>query len=285
LRAQLLLTLAFLTACSDNLPSPSLVSTLRILAVRSEPPENYASGTVVLDALVARPPTATDPVEYLWLGCPAGLADADCTGAAAQLVALPPPCGASTPSPQVCTLGQAPGAQAAVSATVHYALVVATTASGGVLGCLGRIRHGALPGDACVMAVKTVNVVSAGVPLNHNPRVTSFTAGGADVAVTPPVVVPQDRKVALAPVYDSNAASETKPDGTREVLTFSWFATAGAFDFFHSGYAPPPQPAEHDGNNFSAAGLATQDIAMWLTLRDDRGGVSWTVARVHTEAP
>jgi len=58
---------AFGGGCLDDLPSPTLVDDLRVLAVRAEPPEVGPGTTVALDALVVDP--AGREITYAWYAC------------------------------------------------------------------------------------------------------------------------------------------------------------------------------------------------------------------------
>src|SRR5262249_11897702 len=156
-------------------------------------------------------------------------------------------------------------------------------ASGGALGCLRRVAAGGAPGGSCIISLKTVGLRAASVALNQNPMLRGFTVDGADV-MTSQVRIAARKTVRLAPVFDADAASETKPDGGREVLTISWFATRKSFEFSRSGYAPPPLAPERTDTTWTDdTGMAGR-VRFWVVMRDDRGGVGWTDGALEVAA-
>lgn len=54
-------------ACLEDLPSPSLIDDLRVLAIRAEPPEVEPGDTVALESLVVDP--RGRPIRYAWYAC------------------------------------------------------------------------------------------------------------------------------------------------------------------------------------------------------------------------
>ena len=61
--------LLVLSACQDPPTDPTVVDTLRILAVRSEPPEAAPGDTVTFDALTADPNGDGRPITTVWAIC------------------------------------------------------------------------------------------------------------------------------------------------------------------------------------------------------------------------
>jgi hypothetical protein len=305
--------------CSGGLDPPTLVNKLRVLAVRSRveqpPPDGpsrradaWPGDTVALDALVVgtdlqfdggAPPSS---LSRLWFACqpPPGSTDVkDCATAAAALGQTAAPDCASQPDAAVCIVGTDLVVSLPIPATrpapssVFVTLVVATDESGGPLACLTRAGQGQPPGDACVIALKTINVIApdaSGQDLrNQNPPVSSILIQGQDVHTDPPLRLQLGQKVVVQPDFDPDVASEVKIcpvplECAREVLTFSWFATQKDFDHFHSGYSPSP-PAERSDNVYTDQGSEPGAVFLWLVVRDDRGGVGWTDGVIQVDPP
>ncbi len=67
LHVPLVLAIVGLSGCLEDLPDPTRVDDLRVLAVRAEPPEVSPGATVALDALVVDP--LGRPRTYAWYAC------------------------------------------------------------------------------------------------------------------------------------------------------------------------------------------------------------------------
>jgi len=296
--------------CGGTLDPPSLVTKLRVLAVRAQPADVLPGQMTTLDALVVgladQVDGGADPgaLDYLWLAClpPPGSSDVkDCAAAAGSLIASGSglqAC-AQNPGAAVCLLGteaqvQYQPASDAAAGNVFITMVVATVASEGAVACVRRVAGppAASPGDSCVISLKTLKVQAAAAEINTNPAVSTFTvgplpAGATDIHTDPPLVFKLKTKLSLQPIYQPAVASELKPNGTREVLTFSWFATHKNFDHFHSGYAVDASGTvtERDDNTWTDDGDVPGLVFFWLVVRDDRGGVGWTDGRLASMPP
>src|SRR5205823_932269 len=141
-------------------------------------------------------------------------------------------------------------------------------------GCLTRLTRGEPSGDSCVVALKTLTIQPSGAQFrNLNPAVATFSvlnpAGTGDIHATP--MLPLGTAIGVEPSPVPESSSETKADGTREVMTYSWFATQKDFDHFHSGYSNQP-PFENPANTYTNQSTMPGRVHFWLVLRDDRGG-------------
>jgi hypothetical protein len=263
---------AALTNCSDSLPSPSEVRGLRILAVASDPPELGLTDTGAVLSV-----TAVDGAEgdagrarsIRWFLCDDRATDEPvrCAGDP-SLHALAGDGDSLVVSRARC------GARG--SCTVLVALCPGRPAAfdreRGSLACPDEAGL-AWARTEGVVAFKTVRIAPADRTANRAPAIESLTLEGAGPeawSVTacdaPPCA---SRRVTVLPGTDSAEGA----GATREVLTASFFATAGAFD--------RPRALTTDGRDgrdgtLSArwtpptrAGLAR----IWVVLRDDRGGV------------
>jgi hypothetical protein len=239
-----LLTLPMVaSACGSDLPSPSVIEKLRVLAVRAEPPEPEPSESVTLSALVVEPLVRqvdggpTLPTSWLWLACtpPAGASSTKPCGLSAERPlgsdgALPPPCD-GTPR-TLCTIGESPEPTLTpwpelVAETDSAQLLVTLIVSdeeGGAVGCLraaaedeGRPQSP----DRCVLSTKRLTVsrpgrtVAPGVPAsrNHNPVLTGLAlldgSEATELSTSEGLFVPGGRLVLGA--YQSEA-SERVPE-------------------------------------------------------------------------
>ena len=194
----------------------------------------------------------------------------------------------------------------AAAAQILLTVAVANT-SAGAEGCLLDVaNNGGRPKDPdhCVISIKRLAISDnrqRTTPPNANPTLADFTAtppGGAPGALDDGSgvwsVAPAKDKTQWTIAADrSDGAAEKKADGTYEVLTVSWFTTAGHLDGGRSIYLPPgcndpaacPTALPEAGASTSwfaptldqassvvdASGL----VDFWAVIRDDRGGVGW----------
>lgn len=84
---------------------------------------------------------------------------------------------------------------------------------------------------------------------------------------------------AEAYVYYDPATRMVTP--RREAITVSWFATAGSFATDRSGRAEDEKETTSD-DAWTAPAKRGQ-VAVWVVIRDDRGGVSWKRYRIDVE--
>jgi hypothetical protein len=241
--------LLVLAACDNGLPLPSLVDNLRVLGVRSEPPEGPAGATVALDALVVTPDPTT-PVEMAWIACvPVSAA----TGPAGCLTEAAPPLCSNEPEAPVCAIGFGPTVSYRLPAralgTSHHqvliTMVAAETDAGGLAGCLEGVQNGGVIPETCRVALKRVRVLPDGEVANRNPGITAVQVAGESVTVT------------LAP----DAVEE------EDELFFSWFTTVGELDSFRT-----------EGDGLTNTWTPDESGRIWVVVRDGRGGESWATA-------
>jgi len=74
----------------------------------------------------------------------------------------------------------------------------------------------------------------------------------------------------------TSSEAEALPGGDHEVLWASFYATAGEFDTPTQLVSDAKSGAITDpGANFAAPRAPSGDVALWVTLSDQRGGSSW----------
>lgn len=270
----------------------SLLNSLRILAIKAEPPDVAPGQTTTLSALVINPDFNDTEIHYLWVMC-----DPDLTS----------PLGSKCAS---FDLARDPstffGNIFSPVAGVHinpFARETATyTAPADVFDSLpaeAPQRKTGVPADILlivyvggfdalsdptapkVLALKTIRIAEPGPDTNTNPHIDEFRLNGDPVIEQLAGDVSPGAQVELSAVPSADSQQtfiRVLPDGTQkseeEQLVFSWFTTGGRFDAAldvaarTKGSAPikfkVPSPFP-DGA-----------IEVYAVLRDARGGMDWT---------
>jgi len=247
-----------LAGCAEQLTPQSLVSDLRVLAIRAEPAEAAPGETVRLEALVVDPFGQGRSIERVWASCPDPPGD----------------------SPVRCVERGSPdllGSDERVEVTMPADLpdgrslgVLLYVCAGGTVGltedgptCTGE-------GASGLLAVRRVK--SAATSPNRNPTIAALALDGAALEGDdiPEVAACADdcASHALTVSTAEDAAEPVDGDGGRtEELVTSWLATSGAMERpFGFGSAPAVEWTPPDGTGL---------VFFWVVLRDDRGGVDW----------
>ncbi len=264
--ARALLTLALVTAgCSDTFPPSSLVTDLRVLGVRAEPPEILPEQTARLEALIVDPEGGGYAIA--WRACDPALLETDdperdCAGESALALDADAD-GAATFDP------------AAIAAAFGYEEALAKLDGESVARVLVVLTVEG--GDKSVTAVKRV-AVSRAEARNRNPVVDAAFApaclGGKDDPIAPAVPIESFE------VADKKRAVEVEGHETIEVRLY---ADAGRFDRARLEllWTPEGEP-EPDEASWSKGGDAADETRFWAVAYDGRGGVAW---REETAAP
>jgi hypothetical protein len=107
------------------------------------------------------------------------------------------------------------------------------------------------------------------------PSAAACSSRGRCARVVPPCSGKKCDKLPLFPVVASSEA-EALPSGDHEVVWANFYATAGEFDAPTQLVSDAKAGAIADhGADFEAPRSATADVALWVTLSDQRGGNSW----------
>jgi hypothetical protein len=156
-------------------------------------------------------------------------------------------------------------------------------------------------GDERVVAIKTVTLVAApGAGRNQNPLLGGVRATDPDAPGMPfelpaaqPVALRREVSYALgvdippeaAETYERVLPGGDLPEAMREVLTITWFIAGGTTRTVHTSFIDGRLSLEEAGANTwttpSATAFAGDSAAVYLVIRDGRGGVSWTVRTVR----
>jgi hypothetical protein len=298
---RLLLIVVALVGCKPDLGSPaSLITGLRILGVKTEPPEVAPGMPVKTDLLVVDPSGRMSP-SAMWALCLAHKPPAennvvanDCSQQGKQLepiaesgpritVTIPPnACALNGPDTPPTKMGEPPvrARDADVTGGYYQPFEVKVAAANAFV--LERISCN-LPN----VAVEVAKDFQMRYQTNTNPAFLKLLVGGLDlpavtqgaspatVHVTPGQSVgfeafwtPESRE--NFPVYD--LASQMIVDRT-EQLTVSWFATAGEFDRDQTGTTEGDKASSI--TNLWVAPPVAGPVHLWIVLRDNRGGLDF----------
>ncbi|MBI5482399.1 MAG: hypothetical protein HY906_26325 [Deltaproteobacteria bacterium] len=270
---------ALLHACRPSFEPATWVDGFRVLTVKAEPPEIAVGETTTLSVLAVD--TAGGPVSVSWALCllPPNPATGesvsrDCLTTDADAALLPLGAGLSTtlvmPDEPAINLGQPDS-----TGGVYVPVRLEAEGGGKLVAAVYRLRygHGTVPNQ---------NPVIAGVYL--------VPAGASDASVdalpaldetTPPEVRAGDVLTLRAAFTPESAETYEAPEGgdldagtapKTELLSATWFATAGRFSVDTTGTEKPDTVLKLDAH-LPAAGTDGALIDLWVVGRDDRGGV------------
>jgi hypothetical protein len=297
-RLAFLLLLA--TGCKPDLGSPtSLITGLRILGVKTEPPE-VTPGMPVQTDLLAVDPTGRLAPAAIWTLCLAHKSPAennvvanDCSQAGQQLmpvngsgpritVDIPMnACALNGPDTPPTKMGEPPLRARDADITGGYYQPIGVT--------VGATRSFVLERISCNLPNVSLDVVKEyqlRYRPNQNPALAGLRVNGAEAApvaegMAPAIAVPAGATVTFEAswvpasretfvVYD--VARQAVVDH-REELTVSWFATSGEFDRDRTG-TTEADSASSMGNTWVAP-MESGQAHLWIVLRDNRGGLDF----------
>jgi hypothetical protein len=246
-------------------PPASFVVGLRVLAATGEPPQVDPGGVSQVTVLAVD--TGGRAIDVAWSRCAlaplAGEAvNADC------VTAVGPPTLEPIGSGLTISAVMPPGTTAA-------SLGLPDATNGVYLPLVAQVTDG-------VDAVTTVYRLRLGdgTPPNMNPEIASIEvvdAAGVATAVDPaaPLVVHAGEQLTLEATYTPGSAQTYIGVGgasATEVLSTSWFCTAGALSVLRTSAAQPQTVL-----NLTASLPETgQIIDLWAVVHDERGGVGYT---------
>ena len=242
-------------------PPVSFVAGLRVLGVKAEPPEAAPGDTATISALAID--TAGGAPDATWSACfvmpmPGEAVNPDCVQAGADLQPV----------------GQGLSITATMPPVSAEALGGADVTGGVYLPLVGDVRDG----TGAVSAVYRWRLAGAAPP-NANPVLVSvyrLDAAGEMVALDPgaPAPVAAGDALSLGATFAAGSAQEyRRADGATvtEILTTSWFCTAGTLSFEKTS-AVQPETVLHLDQRLPPAGSS---IDLWAVARDERGGTDF----------
>lgn len=260
--------LLFVEGCADPAPPrQELVRSLRILAIRAEPPAARPGDTLTLTALVANP--AQRPLRWRWYACKSpNQANSGCAS-----------------RDDAIALGQTP--------EVRYTIPKDFLPSNASL--VDQFRGIYLP---ITLVVETEQkreealkrVVVSSLPTNQNPTLTSLEQVAQDNPS--PQTEPWSFRPGVAyqwrPRFASDAIQDMftlSPNGSiqvvKETLFVAWYITAGAL---RRSRQTQGEKAEQIWVA-PAADQAPAQIHLYVVLRDGRGGVHWLTRTLQRSSP
>lgn len=235
-------------ACAPDFVDPRLVNYLRVLSVRSEPPEVAPGGTLSLDALVGDPLGDGRPVSFAWAVCIPDpiLGLSSCDESNAQPVGFTPEVDFTVPADALD--GLSPEEQDR-GIDVFVLLVVSA-------------------GGEQDQALKRVRVSTTDTP-NHNPAFYTFTINDSlDDVVN--VQIGHEVDLVGTPTQGSIEMYEDAALGIQpEQMRFNWFMTTGRLGNIISF-------GDDDGvGRTTFTPTSDEGSTVWVVLRDQRGGTAW----------
>lgn len=287
-----------LVACRPDLGDrDSHIAGLRILAVRGEPPEAPLGTTSVYTVLAATPtgPVAMPLASWAFCATPKlltenGAVSAECRGSGVRAIAGGASVSAAMPidacslfGPDVTSADLRPRDPDVTGGFYQpvRVIVLAGAAQAEAFG-LQRIKCNLANASAAVVTDFTKRYIP-----NTNPALVDVTAivDGAPVALD---ALPANGAVTFRATWTATSAesyvvydlgSQSIVD-RRESLRISWFSAEGTFENDRTGRDETETETFSD-NPWTAPGSAAS-TALFVVLRDSRGGVAWATYTLRT---
>lgn len=264
------LSFVFGVGCESDFAPYNEVDGFRLLAIAADPPQLTPGGAVALRSLVV----GDDAPAFVWRWCPVTL------GATEE---------------HRCAI-EVDGAEISTSTTAMLAWPrdfdalceqAATTnapADAPRLDCTAdrpelyvHVEVTASTGER-IVALRPVPLAPNSGPLNENPRIDGvrFATDGEMAPFVDDTPLPTATAIDLELAIDPSTA-ETNDDGTQEILRTTWFVSGGETDAERTTFIPndPTATFERLATNSWTLPEAGRDAALYLVIRDDRGGTSW----------
>jgi hypothetical protein len=251
-------------------PPVTYVATTRILGIKAAEPEIAPGASTTVTALVAGVAGAAPTVAW-----------SVCSRPPLPGQAVNPDCLDTSPQPYIQALGDGASVGATMPADASPATLGQPDSSGGVY--LPLVARAAAGGeDATATYRLRLDQEPAGILPNRNPTITGVVAGvggaGAPLLEGTPLPVHAGDQITLAVTLSDDSAEayvapQYGPAGivVTEVLTTSWFSTAGTFTQTRSTQAEPETVLKLDDR----LPPASTTIDVWAVERDERGGTDF----------
>jgi hypothetical protein len=264
LRALMLAGICAMFACQSSTDLPvSFVTGLRVLGARADPPQVDPGGRATVALLVAD--TTGRAATASWTRC----LEPPLPGAAVN-----PDCVTRQTAPFLQALGDGLTITADMPELAPGALGLPDVTNGVYLPLVARVTDGA----DTVVAVYRLRL-GDGSPANRNPAIAEVDVVEADGVAAPldaasPRVVHAGDALALEVAFaPGSVETYAGPGGltATEVLTTSWFSTAGALSFEQTSVTQP-QTVLRLADQPPSPG---QTIDLYAVTRDGRGGIDF----------
>ena len=283
--------------CAEKVDTnDSVVTSMRIIAVRADPAEAPPGSPVSFTAMVAAFDGTIQyaPIDWDFCVAPKPLTTDDVVSTACLTAQSRIPAGAgpnmtaTTPANGCALFGPdlPPGQGQPRSADAtggYYQPLSAALEEVGASVVLARITCNLAGASAATAAA----FAQAYVP-NTNPSLLPLSAS-IDGAAVPLTTVPAGSRVDLtaswpagsAETYAYYDASSDSVTTQREAMSIAWYTSAGGFDV-ESTTREGDDPATSSSNTWTAPGPGVT-THLWVVLRDSRGGVDFATYDVATQ--
>jgi hypothetical protein len=278
--------LAWIAGCAPVLPDPtSIVTTPRVVAVSTDPPEAAAGADFTLTALYADATgeLATAPVDWSFCTVPRPLAElgpvnGDClvpgdeslapiaTGASVAAVVPDDACSLFGPNPPPPIAGNPPGRPADPDVTGGFYQPIVGFDGDAVTLAAERVRCG-----IANVSQETYIAWNTGYVDNANPAFTAEVPATAAPGEAIDLSVDWGESAESYLVYDPVSGELLT---RREAISATWFATGGSFEELRNGRGS--DDLETTVTNRWTAPDTAGEAWIWVVLRDERGGVAFT---------
>ena len=294
MRPYLLLLILLLVGCSDEFERYSQLSSLRVMAMRSEPAIPRLGQEAKLQALVY----GTEAIEYRWSLCPVAAKARD-----GYACPISPEAAVGVFGTGLPTLAPDRGPEAALT----HGLASSTLAALCEQGLLAPGYANSVDCDLGFPITVVLDVRSGEQSLraaflvylptgddatsdNHNPTILGLTADGLPMMDTM-AVAPGGPKtvtasiatdaVEIRPVFPFEMGTGARP----ERLTFSWFSDVGSWKKDRTSFIDGETTlADAATNVWTAPDVLPDSVFFAVVVRDDRGGVGWLERKLTIEA-
>lgn len=308
MRAQLLLIVAVVSSCGVQFSPETLVDSLRILAITSDPPEVAPGGQTNVSVLFGDPTRVGQVSTIIWVGCDPDPLDLNRTACNDASILVKPSLITQYP-PGLTLLGFGPKAVYTAKPGVFDILEPQNTIRQN--GSIGQVIAIVIAEDVKVSAMGdelkavfqrienketptaiglTRIVVSQKPQKNLNPTISNLTFDGAPLPLGARLQVRAGQEVALGVQVPESARehyTELQPAGPvekQEVVVGAWYSSNGRFSrerfdvtstdattFYAPGskkFPEDPVPEKRTGQ-------------MWLVVRDNRGAQAFEQFRFY----
>jgi hypothetical protein len=260
----LVFLLGFLSGC-QNFPDPpvTFVSGLRVLAIEADPPQVAAGGSTTVTLLAVDTTGATPSATWN-----------QCSRPPLAGEAVNPDCVTHQTAPYLQPIGQGSTITTTMPEVTAESLGEPDATGGVYLPLVVEVSDGT---DA-LTAVYRLRLGNA-APANANPTIASVYTVDAAGAMSPldeaatPVVHAGDALTLGVTFAPGSAETYLGPDGTAttEVLTTSWFCTAGDLSVEKTSEIQPQTVLRLD----QRLPVAQSQIDLYAVARDERGGTDY----------
>jgi hypothetical protein len=282
-----------LVGCSADFDPYTRLTSLRVLAVQSDPVAPASGETATLTAMIYTPAGDT-VVEQRWSWCPFAADAGEACPITEDELRAQAGADADTIPPYDLGAGATASFPYTIPTRVLDAICAGTPGQPALVDCLGgfpvQIRMTVRTATDEVSTVRRLRLRRADdTDANTNPTIDALSVvmdgdrmltDAADVTVPREVETPL--RVAVSPAMSEPYRGEDfegNPADKTERLTLTWFVESGDTNFSRTGYidglVPLEEALEVDWEPATIEDFPGETSRVIVVLRDDREGVSW----------